>query len=125
MHEFSVAKRLFDVALRAALENHAERVSEIRLVIGRLSLVNPDQLAFWFRELSKGTVLEEAKLDIEFEEAEVACPSCGYRGPIWLEDRPEYHLVFPTLRCPSCGSKVKVLRGRDCLIKSMKVLRKK
>ena len=125
MHEFSVAKRLFDVALRAALENRAEKVPEIRLVIGRLSLVNPDQLAFWFRELSRGTVLEGARLAIELEEAEVACPSCGYRGPIGLEDKPEYHLALPTLRCPRCGSKVKVLRGRDCLIKSMKVLRKK
>ncbi len=125
MHELSVTKRLFDLALRAALENEAEEVREVRLSIGRLSLVNPDQLVFWFRELSRGTVLEGARLYIELEEAEVECPSCGYRGPISLEDRPEYHLVFPTLRCPACGHKVKVLKGRDCVIKSMRVLRKK
>ena len=88
-----------------------------------MSLVNPDQLSFWFKELSRGTVLEGAKLSFEFEEAEVACPTCGYKGPIGLEDRPEYHLVFPTLRCPACGREVRVLKGRDCLIRSMRVIK--
>jgi len=124
MHEFYVAKRLFDLALRAAQENEAERVVEVRVSIGRLSLVNPGQLSFWFRELSRGTILDGAELSFEFEEAEVACPSCGYRGPIGLEDRPEYHLALPTLRCPACGGKVRVLRGRDCFIRSLRVLRK-
>ncbi|MBM1154846.1 hydrogenase maturation nickel metallochaperone HypA [archaeon] len=124
MHEFYVAKRLFDLAVRAALENGAQGVREVKVVIGELSLVNPEQLAFWFRELSRGTVLEGARLDVEVEEAEVSCPSCGYVGPVGLEDRPEYHLVFPTLRCPVCGGKVRVLKGRDCFIRSMRVVKK-
>ena len=122
VHEYSVAKRLFDLALRTALEHGAERVLEVRISIGELSLVAREQLAFWFRELSRGTVLEGAKLAFETEGAEVYCPACGYRGPIGLEDRPEYHIALPTLRCPRCGAVVRVLRGRNCALKSMRML---
>jgi len=122
VHEYSVARRLFDLALRAALEHGAERVLEVRISIGELSLVAQEQLAFWFRELSRGTVLEGAELAFEVEGAEVCCPACGYRGPVGLEDRPEYHISLPTLRCPRCGAVVKVLRGRDCVLKSMRIL---
>ncbi|RLI11189.1 hydrogenase maturation nickel metallochaperone HypA [Candidatus Bathyarchaeota archaeon] len=121
MHEYSVAKRLFDLALKAALQYGAERVLEVRVVIGELSLVRHEQLAFWFKELSRGTVLEGAELAIEAEPGEIACPACGYRGPISLADDPAYHLALPTLRCPECGARARVVRGRDCVLKSIRI----
>ncbi len=123
MHELTVAKALFDLALRAAERGGAERVLEVRVAVGELSLVNHEQLAFWFREFSRGTLLEGAELVIERVPGEVSCPSCGYRGPLSLVDDPAYHLLLPTLRCPRCGSVVKVVRGRDCLLKSLRILK--
>ena len=122
MHEYSVAKRLFDLAMKVALEHGAERVLEVRISIGELSLVAKEQLEFWFKELSRGTLLEGAKLAFEVEGSEVLCPACGYRGPIQLEDKPEYHILLPTLRCPNCGGVVKVLKGRDCVLKHIRLV---
>lgn len=123
MHELSVARRLVSIALYEAKRHNAKRVSQIRLVLGRLSLVRREQLVFWFRMLSEGTPLEGAELLIEEEPGEVECPSCGYRGPIRIVDDPAWHISFPTLTCPRCGSTVRVVAGRDCYIKSLRLIR--
>ena len=124
MHELTVAKALFDLALRAAEREGAERVLEIRIVIGELSLVNPDQLVFWFRELARGTLLEGAELVVEREPGELECPECGYRGRVSVPDDPAYHFVLPTLRCPRCGAIGKIAGGRDCVLRSLRILKR-
>jgi len=123
MHEYSVARCLVEVALREALRHGAVKVLEVRISLGKLSLVNPDQLVFWLRTLSEGTVLEGCDIVVEEEEGEIYCPSCGYRGPISLMNDPLYHVSFPTLSCPECGRKAEVVRGRDCVLKSLRIVR--
>jgi hydrogenase nickel incorporation protein HypA/HybF len=122
MHEYSMAVRLVDTVLREAKKRNSKKVLEVHLLVGRLSLLGHEQLRFWYKTLGKGTIIEGSKLRISVEEAEVSCGNCGYRGPIHFEEGLYDHIVFPTLRCPRCGSFVEVVKGRDCLIKSIRMV---
>ncbi|MEM2926186.1 MAG: hydrogenase maturation nickel metallochaperone HypA [Candidatus Bathyarchaeia archaeon] len=122
MHEYSMTVGLVNAVLREAKKKNSKKVIEVHLSVGRLSLLAHDQLRFWYKVLGKGTILEGSKLRISVEEGEVECEDCGYKGPIRYEEGLYEHLFFPTLSCPRCGSIVKVLKGRECIIKSIKMV---
>lgn len=122
MHEYSATVQLVEAVLREARKRNAKRVVEVHLLIGKLSYFGAEQMQFWYEVLGKDTVLEGSELLIGDEEGEVECKSCGYQGPIQLEEEPHYYIAVPTLRCPKCDSIVKIVRGKDCLIKSIKLV---
>ena len=122
MHEYSMTVQLVEVVLREARKRNSTRVVEVHLLIGRLSILAPEQMRFWYEVLSKGTILEGSELHIGEEEGTVECESCGYKGPIQLEEEPHYYIVVPTLRCPICDSIVKIIRGKECIVKSIKMV---
>ena len=125
MHELSIARRIVLIALSEAEKRGAERVLQVRVRIGELSFLRPEQLSFWFKTLSQGTLLEGAELVIDIEPGEVRCPCCGYKGPMRVEDDPLYHVVFPTLSCPRCGRPVEITRGKGYSITSIRLVRQR
>ena len=125
MHELSIARKIVLIALSEAEEHGAERVLQVRVRIGELSFLRPEQLSFWFKMLSHGTPLEGAELVIDIEPGKVKCPSCGYTGPIEVREDPLYHVVFPTLSCPRCGRPVEITRGKGYSITSIRLVRQR
>jgi len=125
MHELSIARRIVSIVLSEAEKRGAERVLQVRVRIGELSFLRPEQLSFWFKTLSQGTLLEGAELVIDIEPGEVECPGCGYKGPMRVEDDPLYHVVFPTLSCPRCGRPVEITRGKGYSITSIRLVRQR
>jgi len=116
-------ERILKVVLVEARKHSAERVLEVGLMVGELTLLNPDQLHFAFEVLSKGTLAENAQLNIEEVPIRVRCSRCGYEGSIPYKG-PEDHLGYRAafLKCAVCGCRdLMVISGRECMIKDLKL----
>ena len=122
MHEFSMTTQIVENVLREAEKHNAKKVTEVHLVIGRLTFLGVEQVRFSYNILVEGTIMEGSNLYIEEKNGVVKCSSCGYEGDFMYEDNPAYHVPTPTLRCPKCGGTVNIIGGRECTIKSIKLL---
>lgn len=121
MHEFSTAVGIVNAVKRAAGSHKATRVTAIRLQIGQLSMLNHDQLIFGIEIASKDTILEGAEISIETLTIKTICENCRTET-VTDEQKPIYDLLA-ALVCPKCGSKsVKIIQGRECLIKDIKAV---
>jgi hydrogenase nickel incorporation protein HypA/HybF len=122
VHEFSVTSQVVQSVLAEAEKRGAKKVTEVDLVVGKLTFLGLEQVQFAYEVLAKGTILEDSRLVIEEQEGVVKCSECGYEGGFKYEDDPMYHVPMPTLKCPQCGSVVKIVAGKECTIKSIKMM---
>ena len=109
MHELSVAS-----AIVATAEKHAEGspVSVVRVRAGRLRQVVPESLEFYWDIVTRGTVCDGARLELEVVPAVLACGACG----------DEWSLETPSFRCPACGEMdVAVVSGEELLVESIEI----
>jgi hydrogenase nickel incorporation protein HypA/HybF len=120
MHEYSIMVDIVKAAL-SAIENYdVENVEKVFLDVGELTFLNPTQLKFCFKVLTEDNALSNAELVISQKNAEIECKSCGYRGEI--EKRPEEdHFRIPILFCPKCEGEVKLISGRECILRNIKM----
>jgi hydrogenase nickel incorporation protein HypA/HybF len=123
MHEFSMATQIVENVLEEAKRHDAKKVAEVHIVIGKMTFLGVDQVRFSYGVLVKDTILEDAKLFIEEKDGVIECPSCGYKGSVPIEDDPAYHIPVPTLKCPKCGEAAKIVEGKECTIKSIRILK--
>ncbi len=65
MHELHLMQQLLDDLLTMGKKANAKKITKIYLRMGSFTEINPEVLRFFFKEKSKGTILEEAELDIE------------------------------------------------------------
>ena len=121
MHEYLTTKQIVDFVLNEAEKHKAKKVLEVRLVIGKLTVLGVEQVKFYYELLTKETVMENSKLTIEEEEPLVKCENCGYNGGINLKCEDVYHFFIPVLSCPKCGKPVKIVKGKEVLVKSIRV----
>jgi len=113
---------IVNLVLEEAEKRGAKKVLRVNLVIGKLTFLAVEQIRFSYNLLVKNTILEGSKLRIEEREGVGECDSCGYKGPIESKEDPVYHFSFPSLLCPRCGSTVRIVDGRECLVKSVRVV---
>ena len=111
MHELGIANEILDIALTEAERHAAKKVTSIRLRVGVLRSVEPENLSFLFEHLARGTPAEGALLDIVEEPVRVECEACG------VSESPYF-----TWECPRCkGSSVSVTGGDSLSILSLDV----
>ncbi|MDD5451673.1 MAG: hydrogenase maturation nickel metallochaperone HypA [Desulfovibrionales bacterium] len=107
MHELSIAQGILDIIQNEAEKNAIERVSVVRLKLGKLTAVEPSSLSFCFELITKGTLAEGARLEIETVPITGRCAQCG----------KEFILEDPFCNCPGCqGLKIDILTGREFYI---------
>lgn len=117
MHELSMAQGIINAVLETAEENNATEVNEITIEVGRLAMINPEQLEFILGVLVDNTILEDAKINFEEIPAEINCFDCQFHGDAILDDSDHY---APLVKCPKCDSlSVEVLNGKDIIVKNM------
>lgn len=121
MHEFSMTSQIVREVLKEAEKRGAKRVLEVHLVIGSLTLLGTEQIRWSYEMLVENTIMNESKLFIRRRKGKVKCDRCCYEGSIKFRDDPIYHISFPTLTCPKCDSSVKIIEGKECLIKRVKL----
>jgi hydrogenase nickel incorporation protein HypA/HybF len=94
MHEYSLTRRIVNLANRAAQENGAARVTKVRLVVGESSGIVPESVQLYFDQIAQGTPAQGAALNVRVVTPEMRCPVCQ-RNFV----RPPFSFA-----CPVCGA---------------------
>ena len=96
MHELPVTESILNIALKHANSNNVERIVSISLRIGELSDLVNEWVQRYFDYLSKDTIAEGAKLDIERSPVVFRCDRCEKSFQVDLKKIKE-------VICPNCG----------------------
>lgn len=119
MHEFSMAQGILNAVLETAEANNAIKVTDIVIEIGRLAMLNPEQLKFMLDVLVEDTIAADANIVLEDIDVEIKCYNCDYEGVGNVDDSDHY---APMILCPKCEShRVNVLNGKDVTVRSISV----
>jgi len=114
MHELSVTESVLEIAIKHAEKAGAKKVTDIHLVIGRLSSIVDDSVEFYWQMITKDSLCEDAKLHFKRIPAELVCLECGHK----------YVLTQELIPCPNCGSaRIRVLSGDEFNIDSIEITR--
>jgi hydrogenase nickel incorporation protein HypA/HybF len=111
MHEFAIAQSILDRALAEAEKHEAKRIYTLGVKLGKASHITPDSLEFCFKAVAKGTIAEEAKVEIEPLELKARCRQCGQE---FIAGDDHHRLVCP------CGSQnVEVVSGEEVYLENL------
>ncbi|HNT55833.1 MAG TPA: hydrogenase maturation nickel metallochaperone HypA [Anaerolineaceae bacterium] len=114
MHELSVTESILNIASRHAEQAEARVVTDIHIVVGKLSSIVDDSVQFYWDLISEGTICAGAKLHFQRVPARLACQDCG----------TEFQLEAELIPCPHCGSvHIKVLTGEEFWLDSIEITR--
>ena len=109
MHEFSLTQNILELALQHA---GAKKILHVNMLIGQLSDEREDSIRFYWEDLAKGTLAQEAALHFQYVDAEMKCRECG----------TVFHTKEETCLCPSCQShRLILLSGDDVKVESIDV----
>jgi hydrogenase nickel incorporation protein HypA/HybF len=112
MHELTIAMEIIDIANQYSEKANKSIVKEIEIEAGELSGVEYDALAFALDISKKGTVLENAKINIEKTEGRAKCNDCRTEFPL-------NNLYTP---CPRCGKyDFTIISGKELRVKSITI----
>ena len=112
MHELSLSNGMLEIIQKRETEDGFDRVLVVRLEVGALSCVEPAALSFCFESVTRGTVAEGARLEIDEVPGEAWCWDC--EAVVALARRGE--------ACGFCGGyQMKVRDGEQVRIKDLEV----
>lgn len=112
MHEVSIMQNTLDMAIAQARQNKAQKIDNLTLNIGELSGVIPEALEFAFEVLIKGTMAENAQLEIKTIPVVCYCQQCDRNF------EPETYIY----ECPQCQQiSSSILTGRELKLASVVV----
>ncbi len=108
MHEYSIAYDLYATARSAAYEHHAVKIKKISVEVGRMAMVNPEQVVYLFDIIKEDDPLfQNAVLECHETSPETRC-ACGYTGD-------EIYL------CPKCGALPELVKGREIVVTNVEI----
>lgn len=112
MHELSLVAALFETLEEKAREHRAAKITMVRLRVGKLAGAVPDLLESAFETYKKGTIADEARLEVEEVPVRLRCRSCG-------GDRLDVEGSFACLACG--GRNVELLEGREIVVERIEL----
>lgn len=114
MHELSIMGNILDIVLEYAGKAGAKKVSKINLIVGDLSDLIPEWMQTYFEFVSKDTIAENAKLEINRVPAVIRCKQCNHEFTLNREN-----WQFSCTKCQS--SDIELLSGREFTVESIEV----
>lgn len=119
MHELSMADAMVKTVLDVAEKNDATEVLEVTIEIGKLTMLNPEQLKFLLDVLVENTLLERAEINIVEVPVKINCNECEYTGAPNMDGSDHYLAI---VKCPKCGERnIEITEGRECNVKNIKI----
>ena len=113
MHEMSLCESILQILEAEAQKQSFSRVNLVRLEIGTLSHVEPEAMRFCFNAVTRGTLADQASLEILEPPGEAWCMDCEKTVSIAKRYDP----------CPDCnGHKLTVTAGDEMKIKDLEVV---
>ncbi len=108
MHEYAIAYDLFATSRKTAVEHNARQVKKVSVEVGKMAMVNPEQVVFLFDTIKEDDPLfTTTVLECHEMPPQTRC-SCGYSG----------QEIFV---CPQCGALPEMIRGREILVTSVEL----
>ncbi|KAF0110787.1 MAG: hydrogenase nickel incorporation protein HypA/HybF [Chloroflexi bacterium] len=112
MHELSVTESLLKLTLTHAEQANAKKVTDINIVIGRLSSIVDDSVQFYWDFVAENSICEGATLHFDRRPAVLHCGDCSKEYTIDQEMTP----------CPACGSYcTTILSGEEFYLDSIEI----
>ena len=112
MHEIGVVRQMIATIDSFCKENNVDKVSEIVVEIGELSLVIPKYVTDIYPIVVEGTKFQDTKLIIETVPGMAECDECD----------EIFNVIETKGYCPNCGSFEKtVITGEDFNIKEIHI----
>lgn len=112
MHEMGITESILSIVLDTAKKNGAKKVKEVNLQIGNLTNVVSECVEFYFDIISKDTIAEGAKLNIERIPVKVKCSQCG--NVFSPKD-----MVFFCPKCKDMGTEI--ISGKELAVSSIEI----
>jgi hydrogenase nickel incorporation protein HypA/HybF len=117
MHELTLATSVVEYIQRVAGEHGLARICEVHLEVGDMTHIDPWQLRYSLSMVSKGTIVEGAKIRIRRRRVALKCRSCGRVSGLKLVES----IADFDLRCPRCKSQdVEIDKGRELTLTRIK-----
>ncbi|HBO34478.1 MAG TPA: hydrogenase maturation nickel metallochaperone HypA [Anaerolineaceae bacterium] len=116
MHELAVTESLLAIVVQSAIDNNAQKVTDIALTIGALSSIVDDSVQFYWNHISKGSVAEEATLHFNRIPATLLCLDCS----------TEFTLEDELTPCPNCDSiNLNIIAGDEFQVDYIEIQKEK
>jgi len=113
MHELAITEEILSLVVAEAEKNNATKVKHVKLMIGEMTGIVNDSVLFYFNEISKGTIAEEARLSFTRILAAGRCRDCGN----------EFAVKDFVWACPRCGSlNIDIAAGKELYLESIEVI---
>lgn len=107
MHELALIQEVVDQVINLSYANNINRVTLVKVTVGKLSGVFPHALQFGFEAIKSETILSEARLIINEVEPLLCCQDCSVH----------FTSTEAWFTCPRCGGhKVEIKKGRDFIL---------
>lgn len=103
MHELSVTESILEIATSHATKAGATKVTQINLVIGRLSSIVDDSVQFYWETISEDTLCAGSTLTFKRLPAILHCTNC----------QNDYEIEGDLVPCPKCGSYQTTIAGGE------------
>lgn len=110
MHEISIAHSIIEIAEATAQAQKSRSIYAIKIRLGEFTTVVREALEFAFEIARRGTLAQNARLEIESIPMRVQCVSCG---PV------AEPVKTVCLLCPQCGLPVKIVSGEELQVDSI------
>ena len=112
MHEMSLAEGIVEIVESTARASEARAVRAVWLELGALSHVEQEALRFSFDVVKRGTVAEDARLEVVTTPGRAWCMPCGASVDLVRLGEP----------CPTCGSyQLQVTQGEEMRVKEIEI----
>ncbi len=94
MHEYHIVESVVKQILEKAISQNAKKITGVTLILGELSGFKEESIRVYFDALSKGNILEGAKLVVKPVKSKLKCKDCGQ---VFEHEKSNFN-------CPKCGS---------------------
>ena len=114
MHEYALMEEVVKSLLAKLAEPGVDTEGaelEVVLKVGALAIHSAAATRQAYEVLVKGTKLENSRLNLIVEPVTLACPNCGFTGPL-PEGAVDPHEQLPLAPCPQCGTLAPVTGSR-------------